>query len=141
MSFPILNFRRREEELAHSSARTREISVEPLIGIWVNTNTATRGIVKAILSTSGHDVKVQVFGSCSPEPCDWGEAKVGIFAAAANSNEAMAWNAFYNFGFMETYLQSHIRQGVLIIAKFDRFKDNSGRSNYFSKEFFFRTET
>jgi hypothetical protein len=52
----------------------------------------------------------------------------------------MSFSAFYDFGFMETQLQAHVRQGVLIIAKFDRFKDNSGRANYFSKEFFYRAE-
>jgi hypothetical protein len=139
MSSQIMNYMRSEEELiAASSSHAGAIMVESLLGTWVNTNAATRGILRVALTASGHETKLRVFANCTPDPCDWGEVKVGVFASDVNSNEAMAWNAFYDFGFMETHLQSHIRQGVLIIAKFDRFKDDSGRSNYFSKEFFYR---
>lgn len=83
---------------------------------------------------------MRIIAAGSPEPDDWGETAASLFAAETSSAEAMAFSAFYDFGFMETQLQAHVRQGVLIIAKFDRFKDNSGRSNYFSKEFFYRVE-
>jgi hypothetical protein len=109
------------------------IAPEPLLGEWVNTNSATRGIASAIL--------VRIVAAGDSGTCDWGEAAASLFAADTSSSEAMAFSAFYDFGFMETQLQAHVRQGVLIIAKFDRFKDSSGRSNYFSKEFFYRAES
>jgi hypothetical protein len=92
------------------------------------------------LSRKGEQIVVRIVAAGDPEPSDWGETIASLFAADASSPEAMAFSAFYDFGFMETQLQAHVRQGVLIIAKFDRFKDNSGRSNYFSKEFFYRAE-
>lgn len=117
------------------------VAPELLLGAWFNTNSATQGITKAVLAAADGQVKLQIFAAGGPATCDWGEINASIFAADASSPEAMAFSAFYDFGFMETQLQGHVRQGVLIIAKFDRFKDNSGRSNYFSKEFFYRMES
>lgn len=113
---------------------------EPLLGTWLNTNLATRGILRAVLARGGRQIMLRVQASGSPDNYDWGETSADIFAADSSSSEAMAFNAFYDFGFMESQLQGHVRQGVLIIAKFDRFKDGSGRSNYFSKEFFYRVD-
>jgi hypothetical protein len=116
------------------------VDPEPLLGTWLNTNSATQGITRAVLTNQDDKVMLQIFAGNNPELGDWGEAVASIFAADSSSTEAMAFSALYDFAFMETLLQGHVRQGVLIIAKFDRFKDNSGRSNYFSKEFFYRVE-
>ncbi len=114
------------------------IVAEPLLGTWFNTNAATRGIAKAVLAAKENGIVLRIFATGGEQMVDWGETAASIFAADALATEAMAFSAFYDFGFMETQLQGHVRQGILIIAKFDRFKDNSGRSNYFSKEFFYR---
>ena len=116
------------------------VVAEPLLGTWFNTNTATRGIAKTVLAARENGIVLRTFAAGSPQMVDWGETAAAVFAADALGTEAMAFSAVYDFGFMETQLQGHVRQGVLIIAKFDRFKDDSGRSNYFSKEFFYRTE-
>jgi hypothetical protein len=116
------------------------VSAEPLLGSWLNTNTATQGISKAVLTDKGGQVVLEIFAEGNRERPHWGKAVAGVFAGDSSSTEAMAFSAFYDFGFMETLLQGHVRQGVLIIAEFDRFKDNSGRSNYFAKEFFYRAE-
>jgi len=116
------------------------VAPEPLLGTWLNTNSATQGVTRAVLFAKDGQFKLQIFGAGHPGPCDWGETSASFFATDASSTEAMAFSAFYDFGFMDTRLQGHVRQGVLIIAKFDRFKDTSGRSNYFSKEFFYRTD-
>jgi hypothetical protein len=128
-------------------SRTRfEENVEPeglvsstaLLGTWSNTNSATHGITRAVLTEKDGQVFLRVFGETDAEHPEWGETVASVFAGDSLSAEAMAFSAFYDFGFMETLLQGHVRQGVLIIAKFERFKDNSGRSSYFSKEFFYR---
>jgi hypothetical protein len=116
------------------------VSPEPLLGTWLNTNSATQGVTKTIVAEKDGKIALHVFAENNPTLGDWGEAIASVFAGETASTEAMAFSAFYDFGSTETLLQGHVRQGVLIIAKFDRFKDNSGRSNYFSKEFFYRAE-
>ena len=116
------------------------VSSERLLGTWLNTNCATHGITKAVLANKDGQVMLQIFADGNRERPEWGEAIANIFAADSASTEGMAFSAFYDFGFMEALLQGHVRQGVLIIAKFERFKGADGRSNYFSKEFFYRAE-
>ena len=130
-----LKYMRADEQMEAGAG----IVPEPLIGTWLNTNTATQGITRAILAVKDERIVLRIFAAGDPA-FDWGETGTSFFATDSSSTEAMAFSAFYDFGFMETQLQAHVRQGVLIIAKFDRFKDNSGRSNYFSKEFFYRAE-
>lgn len=127
----------RQDERMEAAA---PVAPEPLLGTWLNTNSMTQGITKAILTAEDGRIMLQIFAAGAPDARDWGKIGADFFATDAASTEAMAFSAFYDFGFMETRLQGHVRQGVLIIAKFDRFKDNSARSNYFSKEFFYRTD-
>jgi hypothetical protein len=139
------------ESLKHTGAEERpanEVSYEdriaaalrPLSGRWVNTNDSTRGIKKVELTARESRLMVRVFGVCDPSPCDWGEVTAQLFTKDICFHEAMAFIAAYDFGFMETELLAHVKLGVLVIAKFDRFKDDSGRSNHFSREFFYRSE-
>ncbi len=123
----------------HTVAGT-SIHPAPLLGTWLNTNTATRSIFSATLQCKAGQSVVRIVAAGASGTCDWGETAVSLFADSISSSDAIAFSAAYDFGYMETQLQAHVRQGVLIIAKFDRFKDGSGRSNYFSKEFFHRME-
>jgi hypothetical protein len=45
-----------------------------------------------------------------------------------------------DFDFMSLHLQANMSLGLLIIASFNMFKDGSGRSDYFCREFY-RRET
>jgi hypothetical protein len=40
----------------------------------------------------------------------------------------------------EVVMHGWIKQGVLVLAIFRKFKGGSGRSNYFDREFFFRAD-
>jgi hypothetical protein len=44
----------------------------------------------------------------------------------------------YDFGFLVTILAAYAKQGILVLDTFNTFTDSSGRSNYFSREFFHR---
>lgn len=112
-----------------------------LPGTWENTNPASRGIAKVVLKANKGELRLQVFGVSDQTLCSWGEVGVSFFPRDLCAHEAMAFTAFYDFGFMESHLLAHVKLGVLVIAKFDRFKDHSGRANYFSREFFYRVDT
>jgi len=53
---------------------------------------------------------------------------------------AVALSADFDLRFMraETYLR--VNKGVLVIVLFVTFQDNSGRSNYLNREFFYRRD-
>ena len=116
------------------------VALDPssLLGTWVTTNSASRGIVRVNLAVKEGAFTVQIFGACEPTPCDWGEVEGPLFADGFDSPLGTNFGAFYDFGFMNVRLQGYVKQGVLVIVSFNRFKDGSGRSNYFGKEFFFK---
>ncbi|PYP88383.1 MAG: hypothetical protein DMF61_07270 [Blastocatellia bacterium AA13] len=125
-------------ETGLSNARNQIPDILP--GTWENTHSASRGIRKVVLRVNEDQLRVQIYGAGDQSLCDWGEVGACFFDHQACVHEAMAFTAFYDFDFMESQLLAHVKLGVLVIAKFDRFKDQSGRSNYFSREFFYRVD-
>ena len=117
----------------------RTVDPAPLVGTWVNTNRGSDGIVKVIVANNDGVCTVHAYGARDAAPCDWGDLKADtIYADSDSSRRGMAFSVLYDFGFMETYLQGRVKQGVLVLANFTRFKDGSGRSNYFFREFYHR---
>lgn len=114
------------------------INSSPLHGTWHNTDKKTRGIVKLVISAGGGEggVAVRAFGACEPSPCDWGETEGRAYSAGAAESEGMAFTATFDFEFMETSLAVYMKGGILVLDSFNTFKDDSGRFNYFSREFF-----
>ncbi len=109
-------------------------------GSWANENTASKGIVKLMISVSGSNVQVQTFGSCSPTPCDWGKQPGTAFAkdvttsVISNTEKIMAT---YNSGFsVSTLIIEPAGTGRIRVSDMTRFTDNSGRSNYTMTEYF-----
>jgi hypothetical protein len=111
-----------------------EVSVQPLVGTWTNCDKATRGLVKVIITAEG-GLTVQAFGACTPTPCDWGKVKGLAYAASVSATEAVAFSAIYQAGFNDTILTGVLSRGSLVVETFNHFKDNSGRSDYYSKAF------
>ena len=109
----------------------------PLWGCSLPTNSASRGIVKVVITAQGSKLMVRVFGACDPDPCDWGEMEADyVYANNISSHTAAGFTAWYRFDFSETHLQANWNQGLLVLGSFTSFKDGSKRSNYFSREFF-----
>jgi hypothetical protein len=108
----------------------------PLLGTWHSTDKATRGIVKLVLTAKDGALIVHAYGACEPELCDWGAVRGEVFAANVSGREAMAFTAVYDFGFMETSLAVYYKGGILVLDSFNAFKDDSGRSSYFTREFY-----
>lgn len=127
----------------HAEAGRPDTALEatPFSGVWLNTNDATAGIARVIMAAESGSLTVRVIGAGDSSTCDWGEVEAEIFADSIGAYGEVTFMASYDFGFMETHLHAWIKLGVLVIAKFDRFKDGSGRSNHFSREFFYRVRS
>ena len=114
------------------------IDASMFLGSWTSTNRDTQGIARLLIRDDGGQLAVRGFGACVPSLCDWGEARADVFADSPDSTRAYSFVARFDHGFKETSLQAKVEKGVLVVANFNRFKDGSGRANYFSREFFFR---
>ena len=122
-----------------ATADRYKLDSSDLLGTWANTNSSATGIVRLMLAQSENRIRVRVFGAGSPA-IDWGEAPAEIFAEGPGLSQATSFTSFYDLGFMSIWLQAYVVKGVLVVVSFTRFQDGSGRSNYFGKEFFFRSE-
>ncbi|ETX03818.1 hypothetical protein [Candidatus Entotheonella palauensis] len=126
---------RPEASVGRQASAYQDLSA--LAGTWVNTNSEAKGIVKVVISAKDDTLTVRAFGADEPAPCDWGEIEADVvFPAGIRPHECMGFSATYDFDFMQAHLQGNMNLGLLIIASFNTFTDDSGRSNYFAREFF-----
>ena len=109
-----------------------------MLGTWLATDKQSAGVVKLELSERDGNFVVRAFGAATPEPLDWGEVPAIAYAKSVVSDEGMAVSATYDFGFAESLLAAYSKGGILVLDTFNTFKDGSGRSAYFSREFFHR---
>ena len=113
------------------------LDLAPLVGTWIATDETTGGIVKVLVSEIDGGLAVHAFGACEPEPCDWGRAATAeAYATSPAARDATGFTAHYDFGFLRTRLEANLGKGLLIIAAFNTFHDESGRADYFSRTFF-----
>ncbi|MDF1698293.1 MAG: hypothetical protein P1U56_20760 [Saprospiraceae bacterium] len=115
----------------HSNYDSSEI-----IGTWFNCDPDTRQIHHLSIIDSNGELYIQVFAALSNSHLDWGTSKIAPFISIPDSNLIGGFTCSFDFGFMETQICSNIKRGILVIQAYNIFKDNSGRPNYYSREFF-----
>ena len=112
------------------------------IGNFRNVNGSTSGITRIDINRSGANLRVQVWGQCSPRDCDWGVENGFAYADSAGSdpvNAARMVSVIYRKSFAETILTIRPLAGNrLQIENFTRFTDGSGRSAFVDRETFVR---
>jgi hypothetical protein len=123
-----------------SDPATRTLQADKLIGRWLNTNPETQGVAEIIIERAGESFFVGVLGVGEDGLIAWPRTEA---TALANLEEeagqrALALAVDFDFGFMraETYLR--VNKGVLVIVAYYIFLDDSRRSNYVNREFFYR---
>jgi len=110
-------------------------SVNQFAGTWNNVDPNTGGITKLEIATMGASAKVHAWGSCHPTDCDWGTVQAQAFAPDVSTDVASSADtliAIYDSGFSKTTLVIKPAGNRLSVDAYDRFTDNSGRSNYMS---------
>lgn len=112
------------------------IDASALIGTWVNSNLDTTGIARMVLSQAGEGLTLQTFAIGSDGLIDWGTTDVTVVASTASSRAGAGFVCVYDFGFAETRLQGMIMKGLLVLAQFHHFKDDSQRVGYFVREYY-----
>ena len=134
----VMQCSRAEDQLSYEAADKAQgaLDLSTLYGTWLNTNPASGGMGKVILDNRDGVLRIRVFGVDEGGAHDWGQITADVYAKSVDSKDGMAFSAVYDFGFMLTRMQANVKQGVLVIANFTQFKDDSGRANYFVREFF-----
>lgn len=109
------------------------------VGTWVNKDANTRGVTRLVVtSAGGNNLNIQVFGKCHPTDCEWGTKPLvtyGINIQDTNHNYA---TANYNQGFSNSLLSLSYGGSEVMLQGYTQFLDNSGRQNYYSRDYFQR---
>ena len=118
------------------SKATGAVNTSDLIGTWINSNPNTSGIARIVISRSNGNLSLRAY-AVSPEGLiDWGSVDINVFASTPVSEVAAGFTCLYDFGFAEARLEGMIMKGLLVLAQLQRFKDKSGRVDYFVREYF-----
>jgi hypothetical protein len=112
------------------------LDLSGLPGTWLNSNPDTNGIARMVISEAEGKVSLQVYAIGPDGLIDWGTTDVAVFTSNPNSRVGSGFSCLYDFGFAETRLQAMIMKGLIVLAQFHSFKDDSGRADYFVREYF-----
>ena len=104
------------------------------VGTWVNTDSATRGITKVVItSAGGNKLNIESYGKCHPTDCAWGKVVLPTYGSSVSDTNHRAATANYNAGFSKTLLTLHLnRPKTLSLNSYTLFTDNSNRQPYYS---------
>lgn len=117
-------------------ASAGETTRAALLGTWINSNVDTNSIARIRISEANDKVQLQVFAIGPDGLIDWGTSEAQVFAAGPASHAGAGFTCTFDFGFAEARLQAMIMKGLLVLAQFHLFKDDSGRADYFLREYF-----
>jgi hypothetical protein len=109
-------------------------------GSWRNTSTTGSGIVSVSIAPTDEGGTFCVQGRNRSDANDWGTTTVEIYNEIGAVSEPAKLKASYDLGSMDVQLHGWVKQGVLVLALFRRFKDATGESSYFDREFFYRAD-
>ena len=117
----------------------RDIDRGALVGNWINSNPDTNSIARVNVFEEDGKLQLQAFAVGQAGPGDWGTTTANVFAAGPASRVGAGFAATFNLGFAEVRLQAMIMKGLLVLAQFHLFKDDSGRDSYFMREYYAKT--
>jgi hypothetical protein len=113
-----------------------------VLGRWLNTNRDTRGIAECTVVQDKDEFVVSITAVGDNEPVPWPKARAKVFANLEEEagQRTVALTATFNLGYMTAETHMRVNKGVFVIVLYVTYHDDSGRSNYLNREFFYRSE-
>jgi hypothetical protein len=142
MSMSKMQAVKRDDQMAAGNPRqansVERVDLSHFLGTWVNTFRDTGSIRRFVLDEASAGYTITAYLSDGiVEP---GTVEVTPFAPAINSRRADGFLARYDFAFLEMSLAAYYTKGLIVVSQYTRFKDQSGRPDYFNREFFFKAD-
>jgi hypothetical protein len=110
------------------------------LGTWINTYQESIVISRLDIFEQAGTLYMHCYG---PEGGvgaeDWGVAPVASFSPSPDQGDRVnAFEVEFELGHLSSHLCINENKGLLVVAAFHRFHDGSGRSNFFSRQFYFK---
>lgn len=116
----------------------RRLDAASLAGLWVGADRHTMSVEAIDIVQRDDACVLRVAGGDTAGARDWGEVEAMTHAADVDKMAAIGATARYDFGFLDTTLTFFAKSGIIILCTFNRWKDGSGRADYFTREFLYR---
>lgn len=113
-----------------------------VLGRWLNTNRDTRGIAECLVTQDEEGFTVSITAVGDNEPMPWPSARARVFANLEEEagQRTVALTATFNLNDMTAETHMRVNKGVFVIVLYVTWREGSGRSNYVTREFFYRSE-
>lgn len=113
----------------------RTANASSVLGRWLNTNRATRGIAACVVAQDEQGITVNITGVNEK----WPAARATVLANLEEEagQRTIALLATFEFGYMTAETHIRVNKGVLVIVLYVTFHDDSHGSNYLNREFFY----
>jgi hypothetical protein len=115
------------------------MELSALLGTWINSNPDTHSVANVEATDADGKLRLRVFAVGPEGFVDWGAADSEVFAATPDSHAAAGFTCRYQFEHGETRLQGMIMKGLLVLAQFHLFDEETERESYFLREYFAAT--
>ena len=121
---------------------TRELNAGKLLGRWLNTNRESRGVSEFAVGRDAEGFFVRAVGVGDAAPVEWPAARAEVWAnlEEESGQRAIALSALFDFGFQRAETYVRLNKGVLVVVFYHTFLDRSGRSDYVTREFYYRPD-
>lgn len=126
----------RTRDAIHGPHRAQPADLAPLVGTWVNFDTASTGVHHLELEARDGRLILRTWGTGTP-PHSWGEVVAEPFTDGVALHDAIAFRAGYDFGFARVMLACYLNKRLLVVDAYTVFQDGSGRSPYFQRDHFY----
>jgi tetratricopeptide (TPR) repeat protein len=110
---------------AYLGTATSLTSVADFSGIWINQDPNTGSITRIEIKQIANQLKIHMWGSCTPTDCDWGTVDVDV-SDATDGELNVTWDQ--GFAIRDQKI-SYQKSGSLIVTTHTHYTDNSGRSD------------
>lgn len=126
--------------LALSAGKPLQISA--FCGDWSNADqSGACGMLGITLTEQEDSLWVHGLGNAKPVAYAWHRVRTPSFAPDPASNQAWGFLVDYDFGFLRTIVAGYYKTSVLVATTYNTFQDDSGRTPYWTREFFHRRMT
>jgi len=117
-------------------------NVASVLGRWLNTNRETRGIPECVVTQDKDAIIVSLAAFDGNELVPWPKTRAKVFANLEEEagQRTVALTATFELGHMTVETHMRVNKGVFVIVLYVTYHDDSGRSNYLNREFFYRSE-
>lgn len=103
---------------------------------WISATRRSCGVSRVRTRRTDKALVIHAYGGGGePRPGDWGEVEAdGVFAL--RSGAGYTFTATFDSDTMSSHLQTYQAHGIMSVHAFHRFTDDSGRRDYYTREFY-----